>query len=108
MSTNGKIVNKNGKPYWVPDNQSIPEVPSVTSRNQEPTHVKIIPLSKLREKEKDLLGDAYKFLSMPKFYEREDFLKVYQKFHSLTAAKYIEGGFDKFRVACIQARRLGY
>ena len=96
MSKTGKIVSKNGRPHWVAD----------TSCTAPPTSEnKMIPLRMLGEEAITLLSDSYKFLSIPKYYERKEFIDNYQKFHSLTGNKYLSGGFEKFKVACYMARR---
>jgi len=101
---NGKIIQRNGKSYWVSDNPvATPE--ANTDRHQEPMQNKIIPMGKLTKAEKELLRDAHSYIHIDEYYKHKEFLKCYREFHKSTGGKYIEGGFDKFKVACVQARR---
>ena len=103
MAKNGKIILKDGRPYWVEGGVDV-----LQHQEAIPTDNKMIPFATLTKQMKNLLSDGYKFLHMPEYYKRKDFLEIYQEFHTLTGNKYIEGGFDKFRVACSQARKKGY
>jgi len=102
---NGTIINKDGKAYWVANNAE--DAPVVSeNRNQVPQDVKIIPMGKLTKDERNLLREAHSYIHLDNYYKHETFLKNYREFHKVTGGKYIDGGFQKFKVACIQARRM--
>lgn len=103
MAKNGKIILKDGRPHWVEQGvQTEHRVHKIPSEN------KMIPISMLTREMKELLSDAHKFIHRKDFYERADFLSIYQEFHLLTGNKYLDMGFEKFKVACHQARKRGY
>jgi len=104
-NTKGRVIQKNGKAYWVSNNAEGIS-PQTANRNQMPENVKIIPMGKLTRDERDILRDAFSYIHLPEYYNNKHFLENYRKFHKSTGAKYIDGGFEKFKVACIQARRI--
>jgi len=99
-NTKGKVITKNGKAYWVASSSSEP-----TNITQEPTQNKMIPMARLTKEEKDILRNAHSYIHIDEYYKHKEFLKYYREFHQSTGSKYIDGGFDKFKVACVQARR---
>lgn len=103
MARYGKIVLKEGRPYWVEQGVETP-----SQSHTIPTENKMIPMSMLTREMKELLSDAYKYIHTEDFYKKTDFLNIYQDFHSLTGNKYLAMGFEKFKVACHMARKKGY
>ena len=101
----GKVIYKQGKAYWVQGTQSMND-PAMTNRNTVPTDVKIIQMGKLTREERDVLREAHSYIYLDEYYKNKKFIKCYKKFHESTGGKYLEGGFDKFKVACVQARRI--
>ena len=101
----GKVIQKNGKAYWVSSNpEGVPQTPSNSS--QTPENIKIIPMAKLTREERDLLREAHSYIHIDEYYKNKKFLKCYREFHKSTGGRWIDGGFDKFKIACVQARRI--
>ena len=101
----GNVIYKNGKAYWVQGGQDGVD-PVTVDRNTVPTHVKVIQMAKLTREERDVLREAHSYIHLDEYYKNKNLLKCYKEFHESTGGQYLEGGFDKFKVACVQARRI--